>query len=51
MSKTQTVSGALPPLAIGLLIASLLAAGFAGWLHFGSGIFLSLIESGLTYCF
>ncbi|KPF51716.1 hypothetical protein IP85_21530 [Rhizobium sp. AAP116] len=24
---------------------------FLGWLHYGSDIFLSLIESGLAYCF
>jgi hypothetical protein len=26
-------------------------AVFLGWLHYGSEIFLSLIESGLAYCF
>lgn len=36
-----------------LLLAGTLfsAAVFLGWMRFGGEIFISLIESGLTYCF
>jgi hypothetical protein len=40
------------PYTVLLLAGTLLTfAVFLGWMRFGAEIFLSLIESGLAYCF
>ncbi|WP_165826175.1 MULTISPECIES: hypothetical protein [Rhizobium] len=51
MIHSEHRSRHLPLAALGL--AGLLAAFliFLGWMRFGSEIFLSLIDSGLAYCF
>ncbi len=35
----------------GTLAFLVLSAAFVGWIKYGSGIFLSLAESGLSWCF
>lgn len=51
MIHSQNRSRHLPLAALGLagLLASFLI--FLGWMRFGGEIFLSLIDSGLAYCF
>ncbi|MNL86324.1 hypothetical protein D3C87_2149840 [compost metagenome] len=40
----------LPIVALTALGLALTALTFAGWLHFGDAIVLSLSESGLAFC-
>jgi hypothetical protein len=51
MITSQDRSRHLPLAALGL--AGLLASAviFLGWMRFGGEIFLTLIDSGLAYCF
>ncbi|EHS51588.1 hypothetical protein PDO_1846 [Rhizobium sp. PDO1-076] len=41
----------LPLAAIGLASVLIACLIFIGWMRYGSAIFLSLVETGLSYCF
>ena len=50
----NTPSPALPFWRIALLVAALAAAtgvAFASWLDHGAGIFLAMVDAGLSWCF
>lgn len=51
MFTSQDRSRHLPIVALGLagLLVSVIV--FLGWMRFGGEIFLTLIDSGLAYCF
>ncbi|UJW74114.1 hypothetical protein [Rhizobium sp. SL42] len=51
MITVERHSKLLPLAAIGLAGALLAGLIFIGWMRYGSAIFLSLVETGLSYCF
>ena len=51
MIHSQDRSRHLPLLALGLAGLLVSVFVFLGWIRFGGEIFLTLIDSGLAYCF
>ncbi|MDH4440435.1 MAG: hypothetical protein QE284_08615 [Rhizobium sp.] len=51
MIQSENRSRHLPLAALGLAAVLLCLVIFLGWIRYGSQIFLSLIDSGLAYCF
>ncbi|WP_313192780.1 hypothetical protein [Shinella zoogloeoides] len=52
MDKTARRYTVVPAALVALGLAAMAAtAAFAGWLEHGTAIFLSLAESGMSWCF
>ena len=51
MPEAATVRRRVLPLLLGAIVVSLLAGTIMLWAHYGTAIFLEMIQSGLVACF
>jgi hypothetical protein len=51
MTRPASIQGALALAAAAVALSAVTGLAFAGWLGHGADIFLSLAQSGLSWCF
>jgi hypothetical protein len=51
MTRPASIQGTLALAAAAVALSAITGLAFAGWLGHGADIFLSLAQSGLSWCF